>query len=147
MNREFKCQTTAATTSPVGLGFSPSICKTARAIYLLATSTACVPLPPRLSVPEGDSDFSARWRDFKKTFSRNIELRHVWQPRFWEHTIRNEQDYRRHMDYVYINPLKHGYVGKVVDWPYSTFHRDVREGLYPADWAGEIEDFAAGERK
>ncbi len=77
-------------------------------------------------------------------FSRNIEMRHVWQPRFWEHTIRNEQDYRRHMDYVYINPLKHGYVGKVVDWPYSTFHRDVREGLYPADWAGEIEDFAAG---
>lgn len=56
-------------------------------------------------------------------------------------------NYRRHVDYIYINPLKHGYVGKVSDWPYSTFHRDVAEGLYPVDWAGEIEDFAAGERK
>jgi len=51
------------------------------------------------------------------------------------------------VDYVYINPLKHGYVSKVRDWPYSTFHRDVREGLYPEDWAGEIEDFMAGERR
>ena len=100
-----------------------------------------------LSLPDGDSDFSARWRDIKKTFSRSIDMRYIWQPRFWEHTIRNEEDYRRHVDYIYINPLKHGYVGKVSDWPYSTFHRDVAEGLYPVDWAGEIEDFAAGERK
>ncbi|MDU7098722.1 MAG: transposase, partial [Enterobacter sp.] len=96
---------------------------------------------------DGDSDFSARWRDIKKTFSRSIDMRYIWQPRFWEHTIRNEEDYRRHVDYIYINPLKHGYVGKVSDWPYSTFHRDVAQGLYPVDWAGEIEDFAAGERK
>ena len=99
------------------------------------------------TLPDGDSDFSARWRDIKKTFSRSIDMRYIWQPRFWEHTIRNEEDYRRHGDYIYINPLKHGYVGKVSDWPYSTFHRDVAEGLYPVDWAGEIEDFAAGERK
>ena len=99
------------------------------------------------TLPDGDSDFSARWRDIKKTFSRSIDMRYIWQPRFWEHTIRNEEDYRRHVDYIYINPLKHGYVGKVSDWPYSTFHRDVAEGLYPVDWAGEIEDFAAGERK
>ncbi|AQT91442.1 transposase [Enterobacter roggenkampii] len=99
------------------------------------------------TLPDGDSDFSARWRDIKKTFSRSIDMRYIWQPRFWEHTIRNEEDYRRHVDYIYVNPLKHGYVGKVSDWPYSTFHRDVAEGLYPVDWAGEIEDFAAGERK
>ena len=99
------------------------------------------------TLPDGDSDFSARWRDIKKTFSRSIDMRYIWQPRFWEHTIRNEEDYRRHVDYIYINPLKHGYVGKVSDWPYSTFHRDVAQGLYPVDWAGEIEDFAAGERK
>ncbi len=99
------------------------------------------------TLPDGDSDFSARWRDIKKTFSRSIDMRYIWQPRFWEHTIRNEEDYRRHVDYIYINPLKHGYVGKVSDWPYSTFHRDVAEGLYPVDWAGEIEDFAAGERR
>ena len=80
-------------------------------------------------------------------FPPSIDMRYIWQPRFWEHTIRNEEDYRRHVDYIYINPLKHGYVGKVSDWPYSTFHRDVAEGLYPVDWAGEIEDFAAGERK
>jgi putative transposase len=61
-----------------------------------------------------------------------------------ENTIRNEEDYRRHVDYIYINPLKHGYVGKVSDWPYSTFHRDVAEGLYPVDWAGEIEDLPRG---
>ena len=99
------------------------------------------------TLPDGDSDFSARWRDIKKTFSRSIDMRYIWQPRFWEHTIRNEEDYRRHVDYIYVNPLKHGYVGKVSDWPYSTFHRDVAEGLYPVDWAGEIEDFAAGERR
>ncbi|WP_406914860.1 REP-associated tyrosine transposase [Enterobacter quasiroggenkampii] len=115
------------------------------------TINAWVILPEHMhciwTLPEGDSDFSARWRDIKKTFSRNIDMRHIWQPRFWEHTIRNEEDYRRHVDYIYINPLKHGYVGKVSDWPFSTFHRDVQEGLYPVDWAGVIEDFAAGERR
>ena len=74
-------------------------------------------------------------------------MRHIWQPRFWEHTVRNEKDYRRHVDYIYINPVKHGYVSKVSDWPYSTFHRDVQEGLYSVDWAGELEDLAAGERR
>ena len=67
-------------------------------------------------------------------------LRHergVWQRRYWEHLIRDEEDYRRHVDYIHINPLKHGHVGRVADWPYSTFHRAVREGLYPQDWAGE----------
>ena len=81
------------------------------------TINAWVILPEHMhciwTLPEGDSDFSARWRDIKKTFSRNIDMRHIWQPRFWEYTIRNEQDYRRHVDYVYINPLKHGYVSKV----------------------------------
>ena len=111
------------------------------------TINAWVILPEHMhciwTLPDGDSDFSARWRDIKKTFSRSIDMRYIWQPRFWEHTIRNEEDYRRHVDYIYINPLKHGYVGKVSDWPYSTFHRDVAQGLYPVDWAGEIEDFAA----
>ncbi|KNC94863.1 REP-associated tyrosine transposase [Trabulsiella odontotermitis] len=99
------------------------------------------------TLPDNDSDYSGRWRDIKKTFSRTIERRYVWQPRFWEHTIHNEHDFRRHMDYIYINPVKHGHVQKVVDWPFSTFHRDVRDGLYPADWASEVEDFATGEPK
>ena len=99
------------------------------------------------TLPEGDSDYSGRWRDIKKTFSRDLAIRQVWQPRFWEHAIRNEDDYRRHVDYVYINPVKHGYVKNVIDWPYSTFHRDVRARLYPPDWAGNVADFDAGERR
>jgi putative transposase len=54
--------------------------------------------------------------------------------------IQDEADYRAHMDYVHINPVKHGYVKRVVDWPYSTFHRWVAQGGYPSDWAGETED-------
>jgi len=99
------------------------------------------------TLPENDSDYSSRWRDIKKTFTRALAQRDVWQPRFWEHTLRNEEDYRRHMDYIYINPVKHGYVSRVSDWPWSTFHRDVREGIYPVDWAGNIEGFDAGERR
>ncbi len=71
--------------------------------------------------------------------------RGIWQRRFWEHAIRDERDYAAHVDYVYINPLKHGWVTRVADWPYSTFHRYVRDGLYPPDWSG-TDDFETGER-
>ena len=115
------------------------------------TINAWVVLPEHMhciwTLPENDDDFLGRWREIKKSFTRTIEMRHVWQPRFWEHTIRNEEDYRRHMDYVYINPVKHGHVTRVADWPFSTFHRDVRSGLYPEDWAGQTEDLVAGEPK
>ncbi|EOV8481770.1 transposase [Klebsiella aerogenes] len=99
------------------------------------------------TLPEGDSDYSGRWREIKKSFTRALAQSQIWQPRFWEHAIRNDEDYRRHMDYVYINPLKHRLVGRVSDWPYSTFHRDVRQGLYPEDWAGHIAEMDAGERR
>ncbi|MFW0766518.1 REP-associated tyrosine transposase [Trabulsiella odontotermitis] len=99
------------------------------------------------TLPENDSDYSGRWRDIKKSFTKGINAAGIWQPRFWEHTIRNETDYRRHMDYVYINPVKHGWARLVKEWPYSTFHRDVRYGLYPEDWAGEVDCMDAGERK
>jgi len=62
--------------------------------------------------------------------------RGVWQRRYWEHLIRDERDYAAHMDYVHINPVKHGLVPCVADWPYSTFHRLVEEGIYAKDWAG-----------
>ncbi|HUW27009.1 MAG TPA: hypothetical protein VMV97_00230 [Sulfuriferula sp.] len=58
----------------------------------------------------------------------------------WEHLIRDEVDFRAHMDYVHINPLKHGPVKRVTDWPYSTFHRLVEKSVYPRDWAGGDED-------
>lgn len=62
--------------------------------------------------------------------------RGIWQRRFWEHLIRDDADYRAHVDYVHINPVKHGLVRRVADWPHSTFHRLVRQGIYPPDWAG-----------
>ncbi|VUT11548.1 REP-associated tyrosine transposase [Klebsiella spallanzanii] len=98
------------------------------------------------TLPEDDSDFSARWRDIKGYFSKALKQENIWQPRFWEHAIRDEEDYRRHIDYAYINPVKHGWVRQVRDWPFSTFHRDVRRGLYPANWGGDIHNFCCGER-
>jgi len=59
----------------------------------------------------------------------------AWQRRFWEHQIRDEQDFIKHVEYIHWNPVKHGYVARVRDWPYSSFHRYVRQGLYPLDWA------------
>jgi putative transposase len=60
----------------------------------------------------------------------------IWQRRFWEHAIRDERDWMRHVDYIHFNPVKHRHVTCVRDWPYSSFHRFVRAGVYPADWAG-----------
>ena len=65
--------------------------------------------------------------------------RGIWQRRFWEHLIRDETDYACHAECCYPNPVKHGLVRRVRDWPYSSFHRDVRAGLFPNDWAGESE--------
>ncbi len=59
-----------------------------------------------------------------------------WQRRYWEHCITTDLDYQHHLDYIAMNPLKHGLVARVVDWPYSTFHRDVKRALYSLDWAG-----------
>nr|MCH9697037.1 transposase [Gammaproteobacteria bacterium] len=50
------------------------------------------------------------------------------------HQIRDNNDYRRHVDYIHYNPVKHGLVSKVVDWPHSTFHRYVKQGVYPVHW-------------
>ena len=104
------------------------------------------------TLPSGDADFSTRWRLIKIDFSKSLpkterlsEVRRargergIWQRRFWEHLIRDEEDYRRHVEYCYINPVKHGLVGRVVDWPFSSFHRDVAAGLFPQDWAGEVD--------
>lgn len=60
----------------------------------------------------------------------------LWQRRFWEHTIKDEEDLRRCVDYCYINPVKHGSVNAVTDWSYSSFHRDIKRGVYLSDWAG-----------
>jgi putative transposase len=112
-----------------------------------------------VTLPEGDSDFSNRIKAIKIRFVRNIPTterrsrtriargeRGIWQRRFWEHAIRNDADYARHMDYVHYNPVKHGHVVFARDWPYSTFHRLVKADLYPADWStGDAEDLPVGE--
>lgn len=58
----------------------------------------------------------------------------VWQRRFWEHLIRSEQDFIRHVEYIHYNPVKHGLVRVPRDWEYSSFHRYVREGMYGLKW-------------
>ena len=101
-------------------------------------------------LPEGDADYSNRWRRIKAAFSHALARgksispsrsakgeRGIWQRRFLEHTIRDEDDLRRHLDYVHFNPVKHGLVARVADWPYSTFHVYMRRGVYAADWGGE----------
>jgi len=130
------------------------------------TVDAWVLLPEHLhciwSLPEGDGDFSKRWGMVKAGFSKQMRGvleqgkqlaasrgKHretsLWQRRFWEHVIRDETDFRRHVDYVHYNPVKHGLVERVKDWPYSTFHKYVEKGVYPANWGDdEVTDSAGG---
>lgn len=112
---------------------------------------AMVILPDHLhavwTLPDGDADFSKRWMLIKSAFSRSLPKtenlksgrikkreRGIWQRRFWEHLIRDETDYERHVDYIHYNPVKHGYVDKAIDWPYSSIHRYMTEGLLMPDW-------------
>ncbi|STZ75705.1 REP-associated tyrosine transposase [Bergeriella denitrificans] len=105
---------------------------------------AWVLLPDHLhtiwQMPEADADFSVRWNQIKRhvTFhcGKQYADGHIWQNRFWEHHIRDEQDFANHFDYIHWNPMKHGYVRSIADWPYSTFHRHVKAGIYPPDWCG-----------
>jgi putative transposase len=118
---------------------------------------AWVLLPDHLhciwELPPGDTAFGLRWGQIKRhvTLACDGELevlplltasgkkRHegtLWQRRFWEHQIRNEADFVRHVDYIHWNPVKHGHVRQVAKWPYSTFHRYVRSGVYAEDWGG-----------
>jgi putative transposase len=108
--------------------------------------------------PENDDDFATRWRLIKSHFSKAISNteyqspvrkkrgeRGIWQRRFWEHCIRDEIDYRQHMDYIHYNPVKHGYVVKPRDWPYSTFQHCVNDGLYDLDWGEGVQTIAVDE--
>ena len=105
-----------------------------------------------ISLPPDDHDFALRWRLIKAGFAKSLPAterrsvvrqrrgeRGVWQRRYWEHLIRNDSDFAAHMDYIHINPVKHGLVKGVSDWPHSTFHRLVEKGVYPCDWAGSAE--------
>ena len=114
-----------------------------------------------LTLPPTDSDFPGRWRRIKGHFSTSIInsgapiARQVngdlalWQRRYWEHTIRDEKDFERHVDYIHFNPVKHRLVTHVRDWPYSSFHLYVRNGILPTDWAADVGEraFEFGERR
>ncbi len=123
------------------------------------TLDAMVVLPEHLHIlmtlPEGDHDYPKRISCLKGLFSRQIPRsecvnesrahkreRAIWQRRYWEHRIRDEIDFQRHVDYIHYNPVKHGHVKHVEEWQYSTFHQYTREGIYAIDWASDIcEDF------
>ncbi len=116
---------------------------------------AIVLLPDHLhavwALPRGDADFSGRWAFIKRTFSarwlaeggsegavsaglKGQRRRGVWQPRFWEHLVRDEVDLERHVDYVHYNPVKHGLCPCPRDWEFSSFRRFVTEGQYGEKW-------------
>jgi putative transposase len=108
------------------------------------------------TLPEGDSDFPSRWQRIKGRFSRACppgeaisasrgrkRERGIWHRRYWEHALRDDRDYAAHVDYVHFNPVKHGHVRRAIDWPHSSLHRYVREGILPPDWGGEVEPWLA----
>ncbi len=108
------------------------------------TINAMVVLPDHLhcvwTLPCGDVDYLTRWRLIKSCVTRenlgngDLHAGSVWQKRYWEHLIRDESDLRAHVDYIHYNPVKHGYVDRPVEWPYSSVARYVRQGAYPVDW-------------
>jgi len=124
---------------------------------------AAVVLPEHLhcvwTLPPNYSEYSIRWNLLKAHFSRSIHKgehvsvsriskreRGIWQRRFWAHLITNERDFNQHIDYVHWNPVKHGWPKQAADWPYSSFHRYVKLGIYPLDWGGAEEfNFDVGE--
>ncbi len=122
---------------------------------------AMVVLPEHLHaiwrLPHDDVAYPMRWSLIKAGFSRRIvknehirasrvakRERGIWQRRYWEHCIRDEGDFERHVDYIHYNPVKHGYVKHAVDWPFSTFHKYVERGLLSSDWGEQLVDNAVG---
>jgi len=99
---------------------------------------AVVLLPDHLHaiwrLPPDDNEFSTRWRLIKHFVSTAPGQTWRWQPRFWEHTLRDDEDWRRHVEYIHYNPVKHGYVTAPADWPFSSFRRAVARGWHQADW-------------
>ncbi len=124
---------------------------------------AWVVLPDHLhavwTLPQGDADFSTRWKEIKARFTKAAGVvgrrsaskvakgeMGVWQRRFWDHHIRDEADFGSHVRYCWGNPVKHGYVETAAAWPYSSIHRDIRAGRVEAEWAGVEADGRFGEK-
>ena len=127
-------------------------------LYPFKTVAICI-LPDHLhaiwTLPADDANFPLRWSLIKSKFSRTLPVdldrtsskiarreRGIWQRRYWEHAIRDDNDLTRHIDYIHFNPVKHGYVPRVRDWPHSSFSRFVTHGLLPADWGGDMREIS-----
>ena len=115
-----------------------------RAIVVLPDHLHCI-----WRLPEGDADNANRWAQIKSHVSRRLPKkescsqqrltrreRGLWQRRYWEHLIRDDDDLRRHVDYVHLNPVKHGYVSRACEWPQSSFRQWVVRGIYVREWTG-----------
>ena len=105
------------------------------------------------TLPEGDADFSKRWRLIKEAFTKPFVRKQqplmrsdsrrakreqaVWQRRFWEHAIRDEADYAAHVDYIRYNPVRHGLASAARDWPHSSFATWVERGVYDPCWGSD----------
>ena len=109
-------------------------------------------------LPDGDADYSGWWRSIKARFTRAVvrddvpvtrdrrgEYR-LWQRRFWEHRIRDDGDFARHVDYIHLNPVKHGLAANPFDWRWSSIHAFARRGIVGREWAGDDPDGEFGER-
>ena len=110
------------------------------AIVVLPDHLHCV-----MGLPENDLDYAKRIRLIKHYVSVGIETtvnergeKRVWQKRYWEHLLRDDADWRRHVDYTHFNPVKHGYVDSPAHWRHSSFRRAVEQGLYEADWGYQL---------
>ncbi|MHB8086926.1 MAG: REP-associated tyrosine transposase [Anaerolineaceae bacterium] len=118
------------------------------AVCLLPDHLHCI-----WKLPEGDTNYSIRWKEIKRLFTKSYLMEvgpggerdesrvkrneaAIWQRRFWEHTIEDEVDLEVHFDYIHYNPIKHGLVESISDWQWSSFHRYVNEGYYDNDWVG-----------
>lgn len=117
-----------------------------KAFVLLPNHMHCI-----WTLPPGDDRYPMRWNLIKNAFSKNVDEKWlkkpsdtrqckrekaVWQRRYWEHTIRNEDDFIRHIEYIHYNPVKHGLVQAPRQWEHSSFHKFVRQEKYGMDWAG-----------
>jgi putative transposase len=108
------------------------------------TTIAMVVMPDHIhaiwKLPVGDALYSQRWRMIKSRFTQSLAgVGSVWQPRFWERTVRNDAELAVLVDYIHHNPVKHGLVVAVKDWPHSTFHRFVERGDLPSNWGADVQ--------
>jgi len=116
---------------------------------------AAVIMPDHLhciwTLPDNDADYSTRWRLIKAWFTKHCDQKYklprnnarmkkqqqaIWQHRYWEYCLKDEEDFERHVDYIHYNPVKHHYVESPPQWKHSSIHRYIKEDILPRDWAG-----------